>query len=290
MPTNFNQFTTGGVPANTEHVVGFNNTSPNGERKWTLQTLSIAVSAIMNAQLQNLVTEQTITLSAPTGTIAYYAAETAPIGWEECDGATITTALGSNYTAIRNFLIAGGYKFGSVGSDPKLPNLKGEFIRSFDTTGLIDNKSVNGAIALNANVITGLDTGEISILAIGDKILTADRPELLGAVITAIGTTSVTIDKTATAADTDLNVIFSRGFGNNQADAFQGHKHDASVISDAQKTTFGSVIGSGSAWTGATAGITVSVLNPTTDGVNGTPRTSSETRPRNIALLACIKL
>jgi hypothetical protein len=27
----------------------------------------------------------------------------------------------------------------------------------------------------------------------------------------------------------------------------------------------------------------------TTDGTNGTPRTAAETRPRNIALLACIK-
>jgi hypothetical protein len=55
MPTNFNQFTTGSVPANTEHVVGFNNTSSGGERKWTLQTLSVAVSGIMNNQLNNLI-------------------------------------------------------------------------------------------------------------------------------------------------------------------------------------------------------------------------------------------
>ncbi len=27
----------------------------------------------------------------------------------------------------------------------------------------------------------------------------------------------------------------------------------------------------------------------TTDGTNGTPRTAAETRPKNIALLACIK-
>jgi hypothetical protein len=33
----------------------------------------------------------------------------------------------------------------------------------------------------------------------------------------------------------------------------------------------------------------ISILDPTTDTTNGTPRTASETRPANIELLYCIK-
>jgi hypothetical protein len=90
----------------------------------------------------------------------------------------------------------------------------------------------------------------------------------------------------------------SDGFGEKQDDAFQGHKH----ITD--KT---SISVSGGSWgkeskaesgngsetmfdVSPTVTITVDVGNPSTDKVNGTPRTASETRPKNIALLYCIKI
>ena len=34
---------------------------------------------------------------------------------------------------------------------------------------------------------------------------------------------------------------------------------------------------------------TGNVRGPVTDGISGTPRTAEETRPRNVAMLACIK-
>ena len=73
-----------------------------------------------------------------------------------------------------------------------------------------------------------------------------------------------------------------RAIGSLQADAMQGHVHYAygnggqgSVNSSMNLLSSG-----GTAY--ATSG-------PQTDGTNGTPRTAAETRPRNIALLACIK-
>ena len=36
-------------------------------------------------------------------------------------------------------------------------------------------------------------------------------------------------------------------------------------------------------------GFVVDTTDPVTDGVNGTPRTASETRPRNIAIMWCVK-
>jgi microcystin-dependent protein len=95
----------------------------------------------------------------------------------------------------------------------------------------------------------------------------------------------------------DLRGYFIRGFGTNsdgtasaalgakQADAFQGHRHAATTnaTSSGGAATFQS--GGNGAWFGGS----VTVLDPITDGVNGTPRTASETRPRNIAMRYLIK-
>lgn len=110
------------------------------------------------------------------------------------------------------------------------------------------------------------------------------------ALFAAIGTTFGAGDGSTTFALPDLRGEFLRGLddgrgvdasralGSAQTDAMQGHKHSGSVISGGGET-----ISVGSGYSSAALG------NPTTDGTNGTPRTAAETRPRNIALLACIK-
>jgi len=75
-----------------------------------------------------------------------------------------------------------------------------------------------------------------------------------------------------------------RSFGTLQSDAMQGHLHD---IGQSQQVPFGTGGVSNPAKPGNTNSAQSS--GPVTDGVNGTPRTASETRPVNIALLACIK-
>jgi phage-related tail fiber protein len=80
--------------------------------------------------------------------------------------------------------------------------------------------------------------------------------------------------------DDGAGVDSGRVFGSAQTDALQGHEHTQRWSSGSYGTTSG---GSGlTPLSGATTGIV-------TDGVNGTPRTAAETRPKNIALLACIK-
>jgi len=78
-------------------------------------------------------------------------------------------------------------------------------------------------------------------------------------------------------------LTYSGTIGVRQNDQMQGHIHRVPVG--------GSGCGNASPYTGLT-----NICNPQdsggplTDGVNGTPRTGSETRPANISLLACIKL
>jgi len=82
------------------------------------------------------------------------------------------------------------------------------------------------------------------------------------------------------AFDDGAGVDSARVFGSTQTDALQGHEHTQKWSAGSSGTT---TAGSGlTPLTGATAGIV-------TDGTNGTPRTAAETRPKNIALLACIK-
>lgn len=118
------------------------------------------------------------------------------------------------------------------------------------------------------------------------------------ALFAAIGTTFGSGDGSTTFNLPDMRGYFPRGwadngsvdsgraFGSTQTDAFQGHKHssDGSAL-------YGTPYPSGTLATtgGGGAFVAVVVGNPTTDGTNGTPRTASETRPSNIALLVCIK-
>ena len=80
-------------------------------------------------------------------------------------------------------------------------------------------------------------------------------------------------------ADRDEALAVGHEVGTYQDDAFQGHRHQH--VQTANVAASGSnAVEDGSAPT-TTSGV---VLDPITDGTNGTPRTDSETRPRNAAV------
>jgi microcystin-dependent protein len=115
------------------------------------------------------------------------------------------------------------------------------------------------------------------------------------ALFAAIGTTYGTGDGSTTFTLPDLRGYFVRGagtnadgtaseaFGTKQADAFQGHRHTVTT-----KTSF-NLASSGPSNNSGWFNVTQTSSDPVSDTVNGTPRTASETRPKNIALLYCIK-
>ncbi len=77
----------------------------------------------------------------------------------------------------------------------------------------------------------------------------------------------------------------SRAIGSLQADAFQGHRHSQNLGSVINTAT-----GGGEAVGGGTFQQFALVIgDPITDGTNGTPRTSSESRPKNVALTYCMR-
>lgn len=123
------------------------------------------------------------------------------------------------------------------------------------------------------------------------------------ALFSAIGTTFGAGDGSTTFNLPDLRGEFPRGwddargvdsarvFGSAQTDAFQGHYHNLR-LSDGTQVGYDGGGGAGTAnlrADGTPATPYAQAQEVLTNGTNGTPRTASETRPRNIALLACIK-
>jgi len=118
------------------------------------------------------------------------------------------------------------------------------------------------------------------------------------ALFAAIGTTFGAGDGSTTFNLPDLRGEFIRGwddsrgidsgraFGSAQADAFQGHYHSmtANDYGGGNNGPSNNIGRNSQNLSGYQQ-----VTSPTSDGTNGTPRTASETRPRNVALLACIK-
>jgi hypothetical protein len=81
-------------------------------------------------------------------------------------------------------------------------------------------------------------------------------------------------------------ISYNKTFGAKETDAMQGHRHSATTTAVVFAASYPGFVGGGE-WVGSAGSVTVG--NPTTDTTNGTPRTASETRPANIAMLYCIK-
>lgn len=107
---------------------------------------------------------------------------------------------------------------------------------------------------------------------------TNGAPDLRGRFIRGLnnfGTGTVTIDPDG-----------GRSLGSEQLDAFQGHWHTLSSNVTASGDTV-PVVSTGFTLSGELAD--GQVRQPISDGTNGEPRVTSETRPRNIGLIYCMR-
>lgn len=92
--------------------------------------------------------------------------------------------------------------------------------------------------------------------------------------------------------DDGRGVDIGRGLGVAQADSMQGHFHNH--VSTGAQVGIPDPLTTGNSTQNNAGGSyyayrTATTHAPVSDGSNGAPRISAETRPRNVALLACIK-
>ena len=81
------------------------------------------------------------------GAVAYCAAANAPVGWLKCNGAAVSRAT---YARLFNAI---GTRFGAGdGSTFNLPDLRGEFIRSWDDGRTLDNGRALGTVQGGQNL------------------------------------------------------------------------------------------------------------------------------------------
>lgn len=116
-----------------------------------------------------------------TGTVLPYALSTAPAGWLICNGAALASGTAD---VLRAKLIASGSPYGTSGSDPKLPDLRGEFLRGLDAGRGIDPARTLGSSQKGSLVpldSTGVNQSYVmqansdTITAPGDTALAASR-------------------------------------------------------------------------------------------------------------------
>jgi microcystin-dependent protein len=183
----------------------------------------------------------------------------------------------------------------SLEADPTLPQ---GYIKVNGTTAatLTANGIVSGGVPAGAILPFAMNSAPAGWLAADGSNVNRTT---YAALFTAIGTTYGAGDGSTTFALPDLRGIFVRGSGSQtisgitydkifaakEGDALQGHRHSLSNATSVWRNTGGGALGGG----GISNAFNLTIGNATTDGTNGTPRTASETRPANIALLYCIK-
>lgn len=150
----------------------------------------------------------------------------------------------------------------ALGVQVSPPGLLGAFARSTAPTGWL---KANGA-AVSRTTYSSLFTAIGTTFGVGDGSTTFNLPDLRGEFIRGL--------------DDGRGVDAGRTIGSGQLDAFQGHKFASAQGNGAGGPAF-------DVW--SSGNLSGDVVPPLNNGSNGAPRTASETRPRNVALLYCIK-
>jgi microcystin-dependent protein len=128
--------------------------------------------------------------------------------------------------------------------------------------------AANGA-AVSRSTYATLFAAISTTHGVGDGSTTFNLPNLQGICVRGSGTQDIS------------GITYNKTFAAKEGDAFQGHRHQIGFAQGNNSAGTPGVLG--------TQTTTVNTTNPVTDTTNGTPRTASETRPANIALLYCIK-
>lgn len=125
--------------------------------------------------------------------------------------------------------------------------------------------------AINRSVYATLFSAIGTTYGTGDGSTTFNLPDLRGIFVRGAGSQTIS------------GITYNKTFGAKETDAMQGHIHSFNGAPWYSGSNSNGGAGPVSTGSGNPIG------NPSSDGTNGIPRTASETRPANIALLYCIK-
>ncbi len=184
------------------------------------------------------------------GSIMPFARELVPPGWVECDGRTIDTNLEKDKKFRRLYeMISENFKNELGDGIFKLPDLRGLFVRGWDGSKAMEKEIESGNKDLKSHLGIDGDANERKSWNKGKKV--------------------------------------GNKIGSYQDDAFQGHKHSGFHRTDGPYAARG---GSRYNIFGYPHHLPDNhqTSDPVSDG-RSHPRTAAETRPRNIALMYCIK-
>ena len=245
------------------------------------------------------VTFNTTLNNAPVGTLFIWSGTAAPTGYLFCDGSFLSR---TTYAKLFNILCTSKGTFTVTIATPGVFTLAGHGLATGDCVSLTTTGALPTGLSADTNYYviyvsantfrlatsyanalvptpintTGSQSGVHSLLYNPYGISGASNfllPDSNGAFPRGIGTsTKFTANKTI-------------GLGHYNDDVFQGHRHSVS------HNAISSNLGGGSAWIGGSQVVaaSVSVLNPTTDGFNGTPRLSNENAPKSFGINYIIK-
>jgi microcystin-dependent protein len=155
----------------------------------------------------------------------------------------------------------------TLGGDGQISNLTGQVCFFAMQTAPLGFLACSGQ-AVSRTTYSALFAAIGTVYGAGDGSTTFNLPDLRGEFVRGW--------------DNGRGVDSGRVFGSAQADAFQGHGHNLATQPN------GPGGGTGTYAAGVTNN-TTSIGAPVVNGAFGTPRTATETRPTNVALLACIK-
>jgi microcystin-dependent protein len=247
-----------------------------------------------------------IAAGVPTGAIFPYSATTAPEGFLLCDGKRVSRTTYSDLFAV----IGTSYGEGDGSTTFNLPDYRWTFARghggNLTATG-------SGSVASNKLTFTGhgfnrsgvkvrLTSGTLSGLSASTDYFTiyVDDDTLAFATTRANALTGTKITISAPSSpvisqwedpSVASRVAISEGggtgggIGSYQTDAFQGHRHSMKTKNGGADTYSNAIQYAGT----YNVTDTQAILDPISDGTNGTPRTDSETRPQNLSAAYIIK-
>lgn len=178
------------------------------------------------------------------------------VGTATTDGTKVTATTIEPYNITRADIVGNGYNAGDV-------------IFTAKNTAPIGFLKANGA-AISRTTYASLFSAIGTVFGVGDNSTTFNLPDLRGEFIRGW--------------DDARGIDASRLFGSLQLDSMQGHHHIVGAAKEAD-SAFEQTLGQAPPQYIKSVNATTII----TDGTNGTPRVAAETRPRNIALLACIK-